>query len=91
MKQLFRKILYKIKIQWSHFTGQKYWHVCCDIEADPISRQSETDEFVVMAKTKTEAIHKAIRRAAIKWCVQDEHVYVFDITETTSPVLLSGE
>lgn len=91
MKQLFRKILYKIKIQWSHFTGQKYWHTCCDIEVDPISRQSETDEFVVMAKTKTEAIHKAIRRAAIKWCVQDEHVYVFDITETTSPVLLSGE
>jgi len=91
MKQLFRKILYKIKIQWSHFTGQKYWHVCCDVDVDPISRQSETDEFVVMAKTKTEARHKAIHRAAIKWYVKEEQVYVFDTTETISPVLLSGE
>ena len=91
MKHLFRKILYRIKIQWSHFTGQKYWHVCCDIEVDPLSRQSETDEFVVMAHDKPEAIRKAIHRAAIKWYVHEEQVYVFDTTETTSPVLLSGE
>ena len=90
MKQLLHKIVYQIRMTWATLTGTKRWYVDC-VEADPISGQTENDSVLVRAKTREDAIHKAIEMVARTWMVQGEHVYVFDINETTSPVLIGGE
>lgn len=91
MKQLLHKIVYRIRMTWAALTGTKWWYVDCCVEADPLSGQTENDSVLVRAKTREDAIHKAMEMVARNWMVQEEHVYVFDINETTSPVLIGGE